>query len=146
MSSDDDARIQRLDQLIDANTEEPSKGRSFTAKQSGHVLVIRLLRSRILDEATLFGLSDELLGAVESHPMTHVVIDMSTIEFMSSAANGKFLTLYKRLKRDGRVLAFACIRPEIMEVFVITRLVKLYDIFATVDEAIGVLNERPVFG
>jgi anti-sigma B factor antagonist len=50
------------------------------------------------------------------------------VDFYSAAALGKLITLEKKVKANGGVLKLSNIRPEIYEVFAITRLNRLFDI------------------
>jgi anti-sigma B factor antagonist len=55
-------------------------------------------------------------------------LNFSSVDFLSSAALGKLITLEKRVRANNGVLKFSNIRPEIYEVFTITKLNRLFDI------------------
>ena len=57
-----------------------------------------------------------------------LLLNFSSVDFLSSAALGKLITLDKKVKAHGGVLKLSNIRPEIYEVFTITRLNRLFDI------------------
>ena len=59
---------------------------------------------------------------------TKILLNFMNVEFLSSAALGKLITLDKKLKAAKGQLKLSSIRPEIYEVFAITRLNKLFDI------------------
>ena len=61
----------------------------------------------------------------------------SDVEFLSSAALGKLITLDKKVKMAGGKLKLSNIRPEIYEVFAITRLNKLFTIYDDEGEAVA---------
>jgi anti-sigma B factor antagonist len=50
------------------------------------------------------------------------------VEFLSSAALGKLITLDRKVKSNKGRLKMSNIRPEILEVFQITKLNKVFDI------------------
>ena len=55
-------------------------------------------------------------------------MNFSAVEFLSSAALGKLITLDKKVKARKGELRLSNIRPEIYEVFAITKLNKLFNI------------------
>ena len=57
------------------------------------------------------------------------MLNFSSVEFLSSAALGKLITLDKKVKVHNSKLKLSNIRPEIYEVFAITKLNKLFDIY-----------------
>ena len=57
-----------------------------------------------------------------------MLLNFSNVEFLSSAALGKLITLDKKVKANAGRLKLSNIRPEIYEVFAITKLNKLFDI------------------
>jgi anti-sigma B factor antagonist len=50
------------------------------------------------------------------------------VEYLSSAALGKLITMEKKVKAAKGKLRLCCIRPEIYEVFAITKLNRLFKI------------------
>ena len=54
--------------------------------------------------------------------------ERSSVDFLSSAALGKLITLDKKMKAHGGALKLSNIRAEIYEVFAITKLNRLFDI------------------
>ena len=94
----------------------------------GDVTVVQLVDRKILDEQNIQELGQELFDLVEQDKRQKLVLNFATVEFLSSAALGKLITLLKKCKTSGSVLRFSNIRPEIYEVFAITKLNRLFDI------------------
>ena len=94
----------------------------------GGVTVIRFVDRKILDEANIQELGKELFALVEEDNRKSLLLNFSNVEFLSSAALGKLITLDKKVKAHGGKLKLCNIRPEIYEVFAITKLNKLFDI------------------
>ena len=94
----------------------------------GDVTVVHFADQKILDEATIQELGDELFSLVEKEGYQKVLLNFEGVEFLSSAALGKLITLEKKAKTAGAALKLSNIRPEIYEVFAITKLNKLFDI------------------
>jgi anti-sigma B factor antagonist len=102
--------------------------RRLEVTEIGDVSVIRFVDRKILDEANIQKLGEELYQLVEAESRKKVLLNFSNVEFLSSAALGKLITLEKKTKNAGGQLKLTNIRPEIYEVFAITRLNKVFDI------------------
>ena len=94
----------------------------------GDVTVVRFVDRKILDEANIQELGQELFHLVEDEKRGNLLLNFSSVEFLSSAALGKLITLDKKVKSHGGKLKLSNIRPEIYEVFAITKLNRLFDI------------------
>ena len=93
----------------------------------GEVTVVRFLDRKILDAAKIQELGDELFSLV-SEEQPKLLLNFSNVEFLSSAALNKLIILEKKLKAANGRLILTDLRPEIHEVFVITRLTQLFEI------------------
>ena len=73
-----------------------------------------------------------------------LVVDMTGVEFLDSTGLGTLLGSRKQLVAlDGR-LALAVLSDHVLKVFEITSLDQVFDIHATVDEALrGIENDTP---
>jgi len=92
------------------------------------VSIVTFIDRKILDEANIQELGRELFHLVEEEQRKKLLLNFSNVEFLSSAALGKLITLDKKVKKAGGQLKLSNIRPEIYEVFAITRLNRLFDI------------------
>ena len=91
---------------------------------------------KILDEASIQELGAELFGLVEQQKMGDILLNFTNVEFLSSAALGKLITLDRKVKASKGRMKMCNIRPEIFEVFQITKLNKVFDIRKDETEAI----------
>jgi anti-sigma B factor antagonist len=96
--------------------------------QVGEVTVVRFVDRKILDETNIQELGTELFKLVEVEKRKNLLLNFANVEFLSSAALGKLITLDKKVKTNGGRLKLSNIKPEIYEVFAITKLNKLFDI------------------
>ncbi len=110
------------------------------SEKDGGVTVVNFVDRKILDEANIQELGRELFGLVESDDGKKLVLNFSNVEFLSSAALGKLITLDKKVKGASGQLRLTNIRPEIYEVFKITRLDKLFKIDDEESEALATLS------
>ena len=102
--------------------------RRLQVSEVGEVTVVRFVDRKILDEANIQELGQELFQLVEEDNRKSLLLNFSSVEFLSSAALGKLITLDKKVKAHAGKLKLSNIRPEIYEVFAITKLNKLFDI------------------
>jgi anti-sigma B factor antagonist len=102
--------------------------RRLTVSEVGDVTVVRFVDRKILDELNIQEMGQELFQLVEEGNKTRLLLNFQQVEFLSSAALGKLITLDKKVKAHGGKMKLSNIRPEIYEVFAITKLNKLFDI------------------
>jgi anti-sigma B factor antagonist len=95
---------------------------------NGEVAVVAFSDKKILDEASIQELGSELFGLVEQQQGKGILLNFANVEFLSSAALGKLITLDRKVKAAKGRLKMCNIRPEIFEVFQITKLNKVFDI------------------
>jgi anti-sigma B factor antagonist len=101
------------------------------------VAVVRFVDRKILDEAAIGELGEELFALVEKEKRSALLLNFADVEFLSSAALGKLITLDKKVKAANGKLKLCNIRPQIYEVFAITKLNKLFEIKENQDEAVA---------
>ncbi len=94
----------------------------------GDVTVVRFRDHKIVEEISIQELGQELFQLVEVDKRKKLLLNFSTVDFLSSAALGKLITLERKIKASGGSLKLCLIRPEILEVFKITQLTKVFDI------------------
>ena len=102
--------------------------RRIGVTKNGDVAVVAFNDKKILDEASIQELGSELFGLVELQQGKGILLDFANVEFLSSAALGKLITLDRKVKAAKGKLKMCNIRPEIFEVFQITKLNKVFDI------------------
>src|SRR3979409_2163903 len=102
--------------------------RRLQVSDVGGVSGVLFVDRKILDEANIQELGQELFQLVEEDNRKKLLLNFATVEFLSSAALGKLITLDKKVKARGGRLKLSNIRPEIYEVFAITKLYKLFEI------------------
>jgi len=101
------------------------------------VTVVKFLDRKIIDEAGIQELGLELFALVEQEDHRSILLNFATVEFLSSAALGKLITLDRKVKSHKGKLKMSNIRPEILDVFQITKLNKVFDIRSDEAEAIS---------
>ena len=111
--------------------------RHLEVSQVGDVTVARFRDRKIIEDVNIQELGQEMFRLVEADGHERLLLDFSVVDFLSSAALGKLITLDKKMKAHGGALKLAGIRPEIYEVFAITKLNRLFDIRRDEAEALA---------
>lgn len=102
--------------------------RRLEVEQIGDVTVVNFIDRKILDEQNIQVIGDQLFGLVDQDGLRKLLLNFGNVEYLSSAALGKLITLNKKLQGVGGRLVLCNIDPQIYEVFEITRLDKFFNI------------------
>jgi anti-sigma B factor antagonist len=113
-------------QIAGEETRFMATPRRIKVNESGKVTVVTFNDSKIIDEAEIQEFGQELYDLVEREGRKKIVLNFGNVEFLSSAALGKLIGFDKRVKQHKAELILSNIRPEIYEVFAITKLTKLF--------------------
>ena len=110
--------------------------RRIEVEDVGDVTVVKFIDKRILDEQNIQLIGEQLFGLVDDDGKKKVLLNFSNVEYLSSAALGKLITMNKKVRGVNGQLRLCNIKPEIYEVFEITRLNKVFPIDSTEDDAL----------
>jgi anti-sigma B factor antagonist len=110
--------------------------RRIEVEEVNGVTVAKFTDKKILDESNIQLIGNQLFALVDEDHRQKIVLDFSNVEYLSSAALGKLITMDKKVKSAGGKLRFCSIRADILEVFKITRLDKLFTIKENRDKAL----------
>jgi anti-sigma B factor antagonist len=96
---------------------------------AGDAIVVHFTGCRVwLDEGTLHRIRDQLLALAEEPSEAPLLLDFGNVEYVASAALGTLVSLQKKLRARGRRLAVGNVRPQVQEVFAITRLDRYFEL------------------
>ncbi len=116
-----------------------------TATRDG-ILFVQLNDARLLDEGRIQQVEQEVLQAVDASTESRIVLDFSKVQFMASSMLGKLVAVHKKIKSFKAKLKLANLTPEILEVFKITRLDKVFDIEKDTEAARKAFLRKGLFG
>lgn len=105
-------------------------------EEVGDVTVATFVDKKILDEGNIQIIGNQLFSLVEEDGREKIVLDFANVEYLSSAALGKLITMDKKVKSAKGKLRLCSVRPDIYEVFAITKLNKLFDMRDTREQAL----------
>ncbi|MDA7977195.1 MAG: STAS domain-containing protein [Pirellulales bacterium] len=107
------------------------------SKQEGDVLVLKFTDAQILDEGKIEEMGDELMKIVEHCEEKKLLLNFAEVQFMSSAVLGKLIKINKICGDREVHLKFCDIAKDLLQVFKITRLDKVFDIQASEAKALA---------
>jgi anti-sigma B factor antagonist len=114
----------------------PTRRRRLEVEDIGDVTVVNFTDRKILDEQNIQVIGDQLFSLVDEAGRRKLLLNFANVEYLSSAALAKLITLNKKLQQAGGRLILCNIDPQIYEVFEITKLDKLFNIHAGEQEAL----------
>jgi len=115
---------------------EQKKSR-LVLEPSGEVTVVSFVDRKILDDTNIQEIGEELFDLVDKDYKTKLLLNFENVEYLSSAALGKLITLNKKIREEDGQLKLCGIKPQIYEVFKITKLNKLFDIYDDDEKALN---------
>lgn len=101
----------------------------------GDIVQVEFKSRKILDEANIAEIGEQLSALVEKEEKPRLIISFAAVDHLSSAALGTLITINSKVKTRGGQLRLSDINPQIYEVFLITKLNRLFRIYPTVKEA-----------
>src|ERR1700760_4956663 len=96
--------------------------------QEKDVRVVEFTNNRILDEANINEIGQTLSSLIEERDNPKLVLDFAAVDHLSSAALGMLINANNKIRERSGQLRLTQIKPQILEVFVITKLNKLFKI------------------
>jgi anti-sigma B factor antagonist len=89
-----------------------------------------------VDSTNANSLGDALTGEIENGH-TKIVLDLSSVEYMSSAGLREIVAAYKRVKRNAGDVRIAQPSYRVLEVLEVAGLDTIFQIYSTQLEAVG---------
>lgn len=92
--------------------------------------------AKILDEEQIQALEKTFMPLIEQTNGIRLLIDFSNVQFLTSSVLGLLIRINRKvLQSEGR-LRLCCIDPKILEIFKITRLDKVFELYQDRQQAL----------
>ena len=119
---------------------EPVKPR-VSVEYAESATIVTFTDEKILEDRDIQALAESIMSVIEQAGRINLILDFCNVRFLSSAVLGLLIRVSKKVyERDGR-LGLCNINPKIYEIFKITRLTKIFDIYRDIESAIKGLSE-----
>lgn len=102
----------------------------------GGVVVASFHRGGFKDEKQILATLERLGKIIDSRKAVRMVVDMTRIDYLSSAGLGRMVSLLKKAMATGGSLYLACMNEQIRELFEVMRLTQIFRIFPTVEAGV----------
>ena len=99
--------------------------------------------SSILDVVTIQQIGKELTDLVAGLGKGKLILDFTDVRFLSSQALGSLVSLQRQADSGGAQVVLCAIRPEIVRIFKITNLDKIFKFFNGRTEALAHFGIKP---
>jgi len=104
-------------------------------------VAVLTLSGDLVSEADTSKLKDKIHSLV-ADKMKCVVVDMSGIDYINSTGLGTLISVLTTMRSAGGDLRLARLGERVENLFVITKLVKIFDTYETVNRAIASYNAK----
>jgi len=101
----------------------------YATKRVNGILVVIFRQSQMLNAVIIEQVSAGLKEVVEKAAEEKFVVDFSQVNYLSSSALGMLIGLQRRVMQKKGQIKLSGIKPEIMEIFRITKLDTVFDIY-----------------
>ena len=118
---------------------------TLLTRRDNDILVVYFQDVSIIDEARIAGLGEELLELVKSEN-EKIIVNFENVSFMSSAMIGKLIHFSTRCKEEKLKLRLCNINENVMTVFTLMNLEKVFKIDKDESDAVANLKKTGWLG
>jgi len=108
---------------------------------SQNATIVTFTDEKILEESDIQALQESIMSVIEQADRINLILDFGNVRFLSSAVLGLLIRISKRIYEHEGQLKLCNINPKIFEIFKITRLNKVLDIYTDIESATESLSK-----
>jgi len=97
--------------------------------------IVTFVDEKILEETDIQALQESVMSVIEGSERINLILDFCNVRFLSSAVLGLLMRISKKVYEGEGQLRLCNISPRIYEIFKITRLTRIFDIYEDVKSA-----------
>lgn len=112
----------------------------ISIEYTNRAAVATFIDEKILEEQDIRALQDSIISVIEQGEKVNLILDFVNVTFLSSAVLGMLIRVSKRVYENDGQLRLCNITPKIYEIFKITRLTRIFDIYPDIEESIESLS------
>lgn len=107
----------------------------ISVEYAGDATIVTLTDEKILEEQDISALRNSVMSVVEQGQGISLILDFRNVRFLSSAVLGLLIRVSKKVYEQDGLLRLCNIEPKIHEIFRITRLTRIFDIYKDLEAA-----------
>lgn len=116
------------------------ESRFFAVHDEAGVTVLDVQQSQLTEEENLEDFDRELRTLQDTYHIRQIVLDLSRVNYMTSSAIGKLITLHRRLARNQGQLVICSLRPAVEDVLETSQLLRYFSVSPSPDAALARFN------
>ncbi len=113
----------------------------ITVEYVDTVTIITFEDEKILEEIDIQAIQESIWKVLEQAEGINLILDFRNVKFLSSAVLGLLIRVSKKVYERDSQLRLCNINPKIYEIFKITRLTKIFDIYPDIESATESLSK-----
>ncbi len=117
------------------------KSNFFELTQQEQLVVVTMLLEQLSEEDNLDQLDESWTALIEKHHHRAIVLDLSSIRFMTSAAIGRMIGFHRRMTRYQGQLVICSLQPAVAESLETSHLLTYFCVAADLEEAIALTRQ-----
>ena len=106
-----------------------------------NAIIVTFTDEKILEDMDIQALRESLESVILEGDGIKLILDFYNVRFLSSAVLGLLIRVSKKVYEKGGQLKLCGINAKIYEIFKITRLTKIFDIYKDVESAFSSLSD-----
>jgi len=112
-----------------------------SVEYTDNATIVTFTTEKILEEKDIQVLQETIVSIVEQTERISLILDFVNVKFLSSSVLGLLIRVSKKVYENDGQLKLCNINPKIYEIFKITRLTKIFDIYPDVEGAVRSLSD-----
>jgi len=112
-----------------------------SVEYTDNATIVTFTTEKILEEKDIQVLQETIVSIVEQTERISLILDFVNVKFLSSSVLGLLIRVSKKVYENDGQLKLCNINPKIYEIFKITRLTKIFDIYPDVEGAVRGLSD-----
>jgi len=113
----------------------------ISVEHTENAIIVAFTDEKILEEKDIQALQESIMSVIEQAERVNLILDFCNVRFLSSAVLGLLIRISKKVYERAGQLRLCNINPKIYEIFKITRLTKIFDIYQDVESAAESLSK-----
>ena len=118
---------------------------SIVSQKQGEVLIVYFNDARILDATEIDEVKREVVALIQKAEDGKMLLNFQEVRFMSSSMLGALVTVSKKCKAAEVKLKLSNIADDLMQVFTMTRLDKLFEFHDDESDALAAFEKKRGF-
>lgn len=114
----------------------------FDYRHTADYGVITLRLTQLSEEENLEQIDQEWTALIDKNHIQQLVVDLSSVRFMTSAAIAKLIGLHRRMIRQSGQLVLCSLQPEVELSLSTSHLLTYFKVTADAESAIALLSEN----